>query len=221
MKSLDKAAMAPCKSLDVVSYDTGHCGLGGYPKGADVIDVDYLGAQNGIISTIDANANIIADSEEVPPIEVLHEYRNLRSQENYWKNKHNDLSQAFKILSAYDIDVDYTELILLTREAARNRKELASKTEQIETKYPIIPRYDDIVFDKEIDHDPILDRAWSSLERKKYSFDDYSFISNRSSKYNNSKSYFTMQGTTPAPKKNYIVKLKEEDLINAHKIAHM
>ena len=85
--------------------------------------------------------------------------------------------QAFKILSAYDIDVDYTELLLRTREAARYRKDIASSLEKIETDYPAIPRYNDVVFLEDNNHDPILDRTWSKLERKKLNFDtQYMFV---------------------------------------------
>ena len=154
------------------SYDVEACGLVNSLKNVSVYDT-----QNVVISRIEGNTNTLADAEEVPPAGIINEYHHLRSQSNYWKNKHNDLMQAFKILSAYDIDVDYTELLLRTREAARYRKDIASSLEKMETDYPAVPRYNDIVFLEDNNHDPILDRAWSKVEKKKLSFNkQYSFV---------------------------------------------
>lgn len=117
--------MSPAEAAEV-SYDVETYGLVNSLKNVSVYDT-----QNAVNSQIEANANIIANSEEIPPAEIIYEYHHLVSQVNYWKNKHNDLMQAFKILSAYDIDVDYTELLLRTREAARYRKDIASSLEKI------------------------------------------------------------------------------------------
>lgn len=171
MDNLNNKVMSPAEAVEA-SYDVEMCGLVNSLKNVSVYDT-----QNAVISRIEANANIIANSEEIPPAEIIYEYHHLVSQVNYWKNKHNDLMQAFKILSAYDIDVDYTELLLRTREAARYRKDIASSLEKIETDYPAIPRYNDVVFLEDNNHDPILDRTWSKLERKKLNFDtQYMFV---------------------------------------------
>ena len=163
--------MSPAEAVEA-SYDVEACGLVNSLKNVSVYDT-----QNAVISRIEGNTNILADSEEVPPAGIINEYHHLRSQSNYWKNKHNDLMQAFKILSAYDIDVDYSELLLRTREAARYRKDIASSLEKMETEYPAVPRYNDIVFLEDNNHDPILDRAWSKVEKKKLSFNkQYSFV---------------------------------------------
>ena len=172
MDDISSKAAAP------ISCDIETQGLAWSLKNSPVYDIDYItNAQNAVISRIEGNTNILADSEEVPPAGIINEYHHLRSQVNYWKNKHNDLMQAFKILSAYDIDVDYTELLLRTREAARYRKDIASSLEKMETDYPAIPRYNDVVFLEDNNHDPILDRTWSKLERKKLNFDtQYMFV---------------------------------------------
>ena len=172
MDDISSKAAAP------VSCDIETQGLAWSLKNSPVYDIDYItNAENAVISKIEGNTNILADAEEVPPAGIINEYHHLRSQANYWKNKHNDLMQAFKILSAYDIDVDYTELLLRTREAARYRKDIASSLEKIETDYPAIPRYNDVVFLEDNNHDPILDRTWSKLERKKLNFDtQYMFV---------------------------------------------
>ena len=171
MDNLNNKAMSPAEAVEV-SYDVEACGLVNSLK-----NVSFYDTQNAVISRIEGNTNILADSEEVPPAGIINEYHHLRSQANYWKNKHNDLMQAFKILSAYDIDVDYTELLLRTREAARYRKDIASNLEKMETDYPAIPRYNDVVFLEDNNHDPILDRTWSKLERKKLNFDtQYMFV---------------------------------------------
>ena len=165
MDNLNNKVMSPAEAVEA-SYDVETYGLVNSLKNVSVYDT-----QNAVNSQIEANANIIANSEEIPPAEIIYEYHHLVSQVNYWKNKHNDLMQAFKILSAYDIDVDYTELLLRTREAARYRKDIASSLEKMETDYPAIPRYNDVVFLEDNNHDPILDRTWSKLERKKLNFD--------------------------------------------------
>ena len=171
MDNLNNKVMSPAEAVEA-SYDVEACGLVNSLKNVSVYDT-----QNAVISRIEGNTNILADSEEVPPAGIINEYHHLRSQANYWKNKHNDLMQAFKILSAYDIDVDYTELLLRTREAARYRKDIASSLEKMETDYPAVPRYNDIVFLEDNNHDPILDRTWSKLERKKLNFDiQYMFV---------------------------------------------
>ena len=166
------------KTVSPVSCDTGTPDFSWSLKNSSIYNLDCVtNAQDTVNSQIEANANIIANSEEIPPAEIIYEYHHLVSQVNYWKNKHNDLMQAFKILSAYDIDVDYTELLLRTREAARYRKDIASSLEKIETDYPAIPRYNDVVFLEDNNHDPILDRTWSKLERKKLNFDtQYMFV---------------------------------------------
>ena len=171
MDNLNNKVMSPTEAVEA-SYDVEACGLVNSLKNVSVYD-----AQDTVNSQIEANANIIANSEEIPPAEIIYEYHHLVSQVNYWKNKHNDLMQAFKILSAYDIDVDYTELLLRTREAARYRKDIASSLEKMETDYPAIPRYNDVVFLEDNNHDPILDRAWLKVEKKKLSFNkQYSFV---------------------------------------------
>ena len=171
MDNLNNKVMSPAEAVEA-SYDVETYGLVNSLKNVSVYDT-----QNAVNSQIEANANIIANSEEIPPAEIIYEYHHLVSQVNYWKNKHNDLMQAFKILSAYDIDVDYTELLLRTREAARYRKDIASSLEKMETDYPAIPRYNDVVFLEVNNHDPILDRTWSKLERKKLNFDtQYMFV---------------------------------------------
>lgn len=171
MDNLNNKVMSPAEAVEA-SYDVETYGLVNSLKNVSVYDT-----QNAVNSQIEANTNIIANSEETPPAEIIYEYHHLVSQVNYWKNKHNDLVQAFKILSAYDIDIDYTELILRTREAARYIKELISHAEKIETDYPIILRYNDILFIEDTNHDPILDRTWSKLERKKLNFDtQYMFV---------------------------------------------
>lgn len=171
MDNLNNKVMSPAEAVEA-SYDVETYGLVNSLKNVSVYDT-----QNAVNSQIEANTNIIANSEETPPAEIIYEYHHLVSQVNYWKNKHNDLVQAFKILSAYDIDIDYTELILRTREAARYIKELISHAEKIETDYPAIPRYNDILFIEDTNHDPILDRTWSKLERKKLNFDtQYMFV---------------------------------------------
>ena len=166
------------KTVSPVSCDTGTPDFSWSLKNSSIYNLDCVtNAQDTVNSQIEANANIIANSEEIPPAEIIYEYHHLVSQVNYWKNKHNDLMQAFKILSAYDIDVDYTELLLRTREAARYRKDIASSLEKMETDYPAIPRYNDVVFLEDNNHDPILDRTWSKLERKKLNFDtQYMFV---------------------------------------------
>ena len=171
MDNLNNKVMSPAEAVEA-SYDVETYGLVNSLKNVSVYDT-----QDTVNSQIEANANIIANSEEIPPAEIIYEYHHLVSQVNYWKNKHNDLMQAFKILSAYDIDVDYTELLLRTREAARYRKDIASSLEKMETDYPAIPRYNDVVFLEDNNHDPILDRTWSKLERKKLNFDtQYMFV---------------------------------------------
>ena len=172
MDNLNNKIMSP------VSCDTGTPDFSWSLKNSSIYNLDCVtNAQDTVNSQIEANANIIANSEEIPPAEIIYEYHHLVSQVNYWKNKHNDLMQAFKILSAYDIDVDYTELLLRTREAARYRKDIASSLEKMETDYPAIPRYNDVVFLEDNNHDPILDRTWSKLERKKLNFDtQYMFV---------------------------------------------
>lgn len=171
MNNLNNKVMSPAEAVEA-SYDVETYGLVNSLKNVSVYDT-----RNAVNSQIEANANIIANSEEIPPAEIIYEYHHLVSQVNYWKNKHNDLMQAFKILSAYDIDVDYTELLLRTREAARYRKDIASSLEKMETDYPAIPRYNDVVFLEDNNHDPILDRTWSKLERKKLNFDtQYMFV---------------------------------------------
>lgn len=171
MDNLNNKVMSPAEAVEA-SYDVETYGLVNSLKNVSVYDT-----QNAVNSQIEANANIIANSEEIPPAEIIYEYHHLVSQVNYWKNKHNDLMQAFKILSAYDIDIDYTELLLRTREAARYRKDIASSLEKMETDYPAIPRYNDVVFLEDNNHDPILDRTWSKLERKKLNFDtQYMFV---------------------------------------------
>ena len=171
MDNLNNKVISPAEAVEA-SYDIETYGLVNSLKNVSVYDT-----QNAVNSQIEANANIIANSEEIPPAEIIYEYHHLVSQVNYWKNKHNDLMQAFKILSAYDIDVDYTELLLRAREAARYRKDIASSLEKMETDYPAIPRYNDVVFLEDNNHDPILDRTWSKLERKKLNFDtQYMFV---------------------------------------------
>ena len=171
MENLNNKVMSSVEAVEA-SYDVEACGLVNSLKNVSVYDT-----QNVVISRIEGNTNTLADAEEVPPAGIINEYHHLRSQSNYWKNKHNDLMQAFKILSAYDIDVDYTELLLRTREAARYRKDIASSLEKMETDYPAVPRYNDIVFLEDNNHDPILDRAWSKVEKKKLSFNkQYSFV---------------------------------------------
>ena len=171
MDNLNNKVMSSVEAVEA-SYDVEACGLVNSLKNVSVYDT-----QNVVISRIEGNTNTLADAEEVPPAGIINEYHHLRSQSNYWKNKHNDLMQAFKILSAYDIDVDYTELLLRTREAARYRKDIASSLEKMEIDYPAVPRYNDIVFLEDNNHDPILDRAWSKVEKKKLSFNkQYSFV---------------------------------------------
>ena len=171
MDNLNNKVMSPAEAVEA-SYDVETCGLVNSLKNVSVYDT-----RNAVISRIEGNTNILADAEEVPPAEIIYEYHHLVSQVNYWKNKHNDLVQAFKILSVYDIDIDYTELILRTREAARYIKELISYAEKIETDYPAISRYNDILFIEDTNHDPILDRTWSKLEKKKLNFDtQYMFV---------------------------------------------
>ena len=171
MDNLNNKVMSPAEAVEAF-YDVETYGLVNSLK-----NVSNYDTQNAVISRIEGNTNILADAEEVPPAGIINEYHHLRSQANYWKNKHNDLMQAFKILSAYDIDVDYTELLLRTREAARYRKDIASSLEKMETDYPAIPRYNDVVFLEDNNHDPILDRTWSKLERKKLNFDtQYMFV---------------------------------------------
>ena len=121
--------MSPAEAVEA-SYDVEACSLVNNLK-----NVSFYDTQNVVISRIEGNTNILADAEEVPPAEIIYEYHHLVSQANYWKNKHNDLMQAFKILSAYDIDVDYTELLLRTREAARYRKEITSNKEWLENNF--------------------------------------------------------------------------------------
>ena len=160
MDNLNNKVMSSVEAVET-SYDVEACGLVNSLK-----NVSFYDTQNVVISRIEGNTNTLADAEEVPPAGIINEYHHLRSQANYWKNKHNDLMQAFKILSAYDIDVDYTELLLRTREAARYRKDIASSLEKMETDYPAVPRYNDIVFLEDNNHDPILDRAWSKVEKR-------------------------------------------------------
>lgn len=107
------------------------------------------------------------------PIEAIQDYRAITSEENYWKNKLDDLNDACKILSAYDIDTDYTEIILRTREASREAKRLGDEARAIEKKYPNIPATLNIVFkDVDISHDPILDRRWRRKENKLFKYNN-------------------------------------------------
>ena len=152
MDDISSKAAAP------VSCDIETQGLAWSLKNSPVYDIDYItNAQNAVISKIEGNTNILADAEEVLPAGIINEYHHLRSQANYWKNKHNDL-----------------------REAARYRKDIASSLEKMETDYPAVLRYNDIVFLEFLEdnnHDPILDRAWSKVEKKKLSFNkQYSFV---------------------------------------------
>lgn len=148
MDNLNNKVMSPAE-VDKVSCDVETYGLDNSLKNVS----DY--SQTAVISRIEGDGNILANSEEIPPVGIINEYHHLWSQANYWKNKHNDLMQAFKILSAYDIDIDYTELLLRTREAARCRKDIVSSLEKIETDYPAIQRYNDIAFLEDNNYDPI------------------------------------------------------------------
>ena len=75
------------------------------------------------------------------PVETIQNYRAIRTEEIYWKNKLDDLNDVCKILSAYDIDTDYIEIILRTREAAREAKRLGDEARSIEKKYPTIQQH--------------------------------------------------------------------------------
>ena len=86
------------------------------------------------------------------PVETIQDYRAIRTEEIYWKNKLDDLNDACKILSAYDIDTDYIEIILRTREAKR----LGDEARLIEKKYPTTPAILNSAFsDAYISYDPI------------------------------------------------------------------
>lgn len=148
IKIPSKTSMTSYKSRDMISYNTEN-----------------------------ANANLIDNSEELLSIDLLNEYHNLLSQKMYWTNKHNALVQAFKILRAYDIDDDYTELILRIREALRYKKESIKLVEKIETDHPTILKYKDVIYKGDLSNDPILDRAWSHLETNNRKFDEFSFVS--------------------------------------------
>ena len=77
-------------------------------------------------------------------------------------------------MSAYDIDTDYIEIILRTREAAREAKRLGVEARLIEKKYPTIPATLNSAFsDVYISHDPIWDRRRRSKQNKFNNFAKY------------------------------------------------
>lgn len=108
------------------------------------------------------------------PVETIQDYLAIRTEEIYWKNKLDDLNDACKILSAYDIDTDYTEIILRTREAAREAKRLGDEARLIEKKYPTIPATLNSAFsDAYISYDPIWDRRRRCKQNKFNNFAKY------------------------------------------------
>ena len=108
------------------------------------------------------------------PVETIQNYRAIRTEEIYWKNKLDDLNDVCKILSAYDIDTDYIEIILRTREAAREAKRLGDEARSIEKKYPTIPATLNSAFsDAHISYDPIWDRRRRSKQNKFNNFAKY------------------------------------------------
>ena len=111
--------------------------------------------------------------EKDVPVEAAAEYRQIESEESYWSNKLQALNDAYKNLTSYDIDIDYTELLLRTREAARYVEYYGNEAHKLEAKFPGIERTTDYIFnDKANNHDPISDRRWSQLERKRYSINN-------------------------------------------------
>lgn len=124
---------------------------------------------NSRIDAIDSYKDPTSDI----PLEEIEKYKYIDRQENYWRNKHNDLAEAFKILTAYNIDIDYNELILRAREAARFRDEFTQASAALEQQYPYIERTRNYVFqDDNIDHDPITNRNFEALEHKRLYFSD-------------------------------------------------
>lgn len=104
------------------------------------------------------------------PVEAAAEYRQIESEESYWSNKLLALNDAYKNLTSYNIDIDYTELLLRTREAARYAEYYRNEAHKLEAKFPGIERTTDYIFNDNINnHDPISDRRWRQLERKRYS----------------------------------------------------
>ena len=153
-----------------------------YRRLVNTIDNTIL-TYNGDFGKIKFDSAAIAPVEDPfkdIPIETIQDYRAITSEENYWKNKLDDLNDAYKILSSYDIDTDYTEIILRTREAAREVRRLGDEARAIEKKHPNIPATLNVVFkDVDISHDPILDRKWRRKENKyvKYNNDFAKYLS--------------------------------------------
>lgn len=132
-----------------------------YTISVDMVDNAVLGYKVDF-EKIKCNEVTLASDKrlfEDIPVETIQDYRAIRTEEIYWKNKLDDLNDACKILYVYDIDTDYTEIILRTREAAREAKRLGDEARLIEKKYPTIPATFNSTFsDAYISHDPIWDR---------------------------------------------------------------
>ena len=147
-----------------------------YTISVDMVDNAVL-TYKGDFEKMKCNEATIASDKRLfkdIPVETIQDYRAIRTEEIYWKNKLDDLNDACKILSAYDIDTDYIEIILRTREAAREAKRLGDEARSIEKKYPTIPATLNSAFsDAYISYDPIWDRRRRSKQNKFNNFAKY------------------------------------------------
>jgi hypothetical protein len=101
----------------------------------------------------------------IPEKEEVLEYKALSSEHDYYYNKHSELVKAISILSSYDIDVDYTELILLARDSAKRKKALEPRLKYYEAKYPNIRKYLNYISGSNY-IDSYVESQWRNKERK-------------------------------------------------------
>lgn len=140
---------------------------------------DMLTAEDAAAVSIDSivDSKLVAVSDNFVksyrkpeiPTEVLKDYRDLKSERNYWSSKFSNLVDAARELIKYNIDIDYTELILRTKEAARFEDYYQKQLSTFENLYPDIDNYDDVVlgtlecFDNV---DPIINNRAKRMEHK-------------------------------------------------------
>lgn len=117
-----------------------------------------------VISGIAASHNTISPHCDESTVSL---YKNLYSEYFWWDNKCSDLNTALQICTSYNIDIDYSDLVLNIRLASANRDRLHGQLKLLEKDYPGIEYTKDIILRNEDVRDPIVDRWWKNLERYK------------------------------------------------------
>ncbi len=131
---------------------------------ADTFELNSLKSSSIKADAFDAYKSPLSDI----PLEEIEKYKYIYRQENYWKNKHNDLAEAICLLTAYNIDIDYSEVVLRMKEAARFRDEFTMAAAVFEKQYPYIEQSRNYVYNTdEVNHDPITNRMTRTLENNR------------------------------------------------------